>query len=164
MDSNLHKKVKEFRKAILSIQPDEFKFDLFSMFPVNCCEYTSLLLAKYLQEHEKIKTEIIYGENKRKRKVRHVWLRTNSLDIDITANQFNSTDRTVFVLENSEWHKKFNIIRIEIPDIKFHIYHEEARSKLAADYKAIIKNLHTNPSINRDNPKLALCPATYFKR
>lgn len=100
-----------FRKAILKAKADGFQFDLLDFFPVNCCECSSYLLAKFLIEKFGILIEkfgisslnIVTGENRYKKSQRHIWIRFDEIDIDITANQFSSTDRTVIVEVHSQW-------------------------------------------------------------
>jgi hypothetical protein len=88
----LYIEAKKFRKALLKVSPDDFKFGLFSLYPSNCCEYISLLLAKYLIECQNYKNIVLLrGENKYKTAIRHVWLKVEDIDVDITAYQFSST-------------------------------------------------------------------------
>ncbi|TXH98538.1 MAG: hypothetical protein E6Q75_00975 [Rheinheimera sp.] len=121
-----------------NINPKDYKFELFSLFPNNCCEYTSYLLAKYLHENHYKKTQMLHGENRYKKNLRHTWLKFGEIDIDITADQFHSTDRTVFVMANSRWHERFNIFRSEIPNINLNHLHEEPKLQLLEDYKNIV--------------------------
>lgn len=143
-NSDLKIHARNFRKAILKIAPEDFCFELFSMFPHNCCEYTSYLLAKYLHDecgHKKI--IMVHGENRYKKSTRHVWLKISQFDIDITANQFHSTNKTVFAEERSIWHRRFDIYESKRPDVKFDLFHKEPKMQLLADYRNIVSNIRT---------------------
>ncbi|UTA47154.1 hypothetical protein L1F30_13405 [Simiduia sp. 21SJ11W-1] len=138
----IYKQVRLFRKSLLSIDPEEFRFGLFSQFPKACCEYSSYLLAKFLVEeldHKGIM--MLRGENRYKISQRHVWLRLGQMDIDITANQFSSTAKTVFAEAHSEWHKRYRVFEQSIPDTSFNQFHGEPKSDLLYDYKNILSRL-----------------------
>jgi len=137
---------KNFRKAILKVNSDDFKFGLFNWYPSNCCEYTSLLLAKYLIECRNYKNiAMLHGENKYKKSIRHVWLRVNNIDVDITAYQFSSTNKTVIVEYLSKWHReRYKILKKEYPNINFNDFHEDSKEPLLYDYQLILKNLNSN--------------------
>lgn len=128
-----------FRKAILKAKVDGFQFDSLDLFPVNCCEFSSYLLAKFLMEKVGVSPLIIVtGENRFKKSRRHIWIKFGEVDIDITANQFSSTGRAIFVEANSEWHKRFTIINAEKPNLKMTQFNEDTRSALSHDYKKIL--------------------------
>ena len=132
--------VKKFRKAIIQIPSSEFQFKLFEDFPKNCCEYVSYLLGRYLYEKYNYKNFfLITAENRYKTKIRHSWLERKGLLIDITANQFSSTNKTTFVLKNSDWHlKRFKILTsIPIPKT-WNIFHDDVKEQLEKDYVKII--------------------------
>lgn len=139
---DLHQLVTVFRKSMLKAKRDGYRFELLDEFPAGCCEFTSYLLAKFLIERIGISSlKIITGENHFKKSQRHIWLRFGEVDIDITADQFSSTDRTVFVDVNSQWHKRFTIIDIEIPNPMLTQLDEEIRSALLHDYQKILSHL-----------------------
>lgn len=136
---DLQQSVSLFRKAVLKAKADGFTFDLLDQFPVGCCEFASYLLAKFLIEKVGISPLIIVtGENRFKKSQRHVWLRFYEINIDITANQFSSTSRTIFADVGSAWHQRFKIIHAEKPDPKLMKLNQEARSALLYDYKKIL--------------------------
>ena len=62
--------------------------------------------------------KIVTGENRYKKSQRHLWIKFDDTDIDITANQFPSTDKTVIVEAHSQWHQRFEIINVETPNPK----------------------------------------------
>lgn len=132
-----------FRKGILKVKSDGYRFELLDEFPVGCCEFSSYLLAKFLIEKIGISPlKIVMGENRFKKSQRHIWLRFGEVDIDITAHQFSSTDRAVFVDTNSEWHKRFKIIDVEMPDPKLRQLNGDARFALLHDYKKILTHIN----------------------
>lgn len=60
-----------FRKSILKAKADGLQFDLLDLFPVNCCEYSSYLLAKFLIEEIGLSSlKIVTGENRHKKSQR----------------------------------------------------------------------------------------------
>lgn len=139
---DLHLSVLLFRKAMLKTKAHGFQFDLLDLFPINCCEFSSYLLAKFLIETMGASPlKIVTGENRFKKSQRHIWLKYGDVHIDITANQFSSTNRTVFVDVRSEWHERFKIIYVEKPNPQLTQLSEEARSALLYDYKQIINCL-----------------------
>jgi len=134
-----------FRKAILKAKVDGFQFDSLDSFPVNCCEFSSYLLAKFLIEKIGLSSlKIVTGENRHKKSQRHIWVKLDEIDIDITANQFSSTDRTVIVEVHSQWHQRFKIINVENPNPKLTQLNKYARSALLHDYKKILSCLAYN--------------------
>jgi hypothetical protein len=138
---DLYQSVFLFRKAMLKAKTGGFQFGLLNYFPINCCEFSSYLLAKFIIEKMGLyPLRIVTGENRFKKSQRHIWLKFGEIDIDITANQFSSTDKTVFVDANSEWHKRFTIIHDEKPNPKFTQLKQEARSALLHDYKNILSS------------------------
>jgi len=134
---------KSFRKAMLNISPEQYEYCLFSSFPKNCCEYTSYLLAKYFIEELSINDVImVHGKNRSKFEQRHVWLKVLGYDVDITANQFSSTNKTVFCIEDSVWHRKFHIYDSYQPNIEMNHFDEEYHEQLLNDYKRILQYLY----------------------
>ena len=144
MLKNIYSEAKNFRKAILNIPPDNFRFGIFGYYPWNCCEWTSLLLAKYLIEYKEYEDiSLLRGENKYKKSIRHVWLEVNGVTVDITANQFSSTNKTVIVDISSEWHqKRYDVFKTETPNISFHDFHKHSKEELLHDYRLILDKLN----------------------
>ena len=143
----LYIEAKNFRRAVLKVSPDDFRFG-FSSYPTNCCEYISLLLAKYLIECRNYRdVKLLRGENKYKKSIRHVWLRVNNIDVDITAYQFSSTNKTVIVDNLSEWHqKRYKIFKTEKPNIEFDDFHEDSKYPLLNDYHLILQKIFDESS------------------
>jgi len=130
---------------MLKAKSDGYRFELLNAFPTGCCEFSSYLLAKFLIKRIGISSlKIVTGENCFKKSQRHIWLKIGEVDIDITANQFSSTDQTVFVDANSEWHRRFTIINVEKPNPTLTQLNEEARSASLHDYKKILSHLASN--------------------
>lgn len=139
---DLQQSVSLFRKAMLKAKADGFQFDLLDYFPVNCCECSSYLLAKFLIEEIGFSSlRIVAGENRHKKSQRHIWIKYGETDIDITANQFSSTAKTVIVETHSRWHQRFKIIKVEKPKPKLTHLNQEAKSALLHDYKKILSHL-----------------------
>lgn len=90
MSQILIKAIYNFRKAIENACDDrELTFYPFYMFPKNCCDMTSELLAQFLYDME-LDTVMIIGSCYEKNE-HHVWLEAaNNMIIDITADQFNN--------------------------------------------------------------------------
>ncbi|MGI2058088.1 hypothetical protein ACRN9T_13015 [Shewanella baltica] len=134
---------KAFRKLMLKISPERFSFRLLSNFPVGCCEFTSYMLAKFFTEERAISDiKMVHGENQFKKSQRHVWLNVMGYDVDITANQFSSTDKTVFCITDSIWHhSRFKIFESHQPNVKFDHFHEEYQEQLLRDYQMVLEGL-----------------------
>ncbi|MFL1806037.1 hypothetical protein [Plesiomonas shigelloides] len=134
---------KAFRNAMLKIAPERFSFGLLSNFPAGCCEFTSYMLAKFFIEERAISDiEMLHGVNQFKKTQRHVWLKVMGYDVDITANQFSSTNKTVFCTTNSIWHySRFIIFESHQPNVKFDHFHEEYQEQLLSDYKMVLESL-----------------------
>jgi hypothetical protein len=138
----IYKKVNMFRKGMLRVKIDGYHFSLLDQFPEGCCEFVSYLLAKYLIEELGIsQVKLLRAENHFKKKQRHVWLRVGTLDIDITANQFSSTNKTIFVEPNSKWHERYSVFETENPDPSFDQFHEEHKFELLQDYENILRQI-----------------------
>lgn len=137
----MYENVRLFRKAMLKVQSRGFKFPVLNDFPLGCCEFTSYLLAKYMIDEFKLPVRMVRGENIYKLSQRHVWLRVGSMDIDITANQFSSTNKTMFFESYSLWHQRYSIYDTETPDSSFNQFHDEPKRELLHDYKNILKVL-----------------------
>lgn len=131
----------KFLEAFLKIPKDEFRFELFSLFPKNCCEFSSLLLAKYLIEIKNYppkKVKILTGFAKTDKNIDHLWLEAYGVTIDITAHQFKGAPKLAIVEQKSIWHQNFKIGKRALPEISFEDYHDDVREDFEADYTRII--------------------------
>lgn len=116
-----------------------FAFRLFSMFPTNCCEFASLLLAWFLhEEHQCTNLQLVTGELKEDSAHRHVWLSLEGQNIDITADQFDAGLPALLVTRTGGWHSRYSVISVESFDIGFYEhYHNDVREDIVDDYRAI---------------------------
>ncbi len=113
MKFEIDKAARIYRKTIKKIITEgEERLCIPSDFPTNCCAMVSWLLGRYLEQEQSLTNiEVVIGENRYKTVQRHTWLEWKGMLIDITADQFSWTDRTVFVTERPEQHNKhFKII------------------------------------------------------
>ena len=161
---DMMRNIKAFRKGMLKVKEEGYRFSYLDQFPSECCEFSSYLLAKYLiEEHGLSDIEMLKGKNRFKHKQRHIWLRFGDKDIDITANQFSSTDKTVFYEAASKWHERYAIYEVDTPDPSFNQFHEEFQYQLLEDYERIlchVKSL-TNQSTTRLRPRTQQSCAGY---
>lgn len=123
-------------KAIYGRPKDDFKFGLLSLFPENCCEYSSLFLAKFITKQiDGIVIEVVTGEDRIDKEIRHVWLKSNGINIDITANQFDPLLSSVLFYQGIGWHKRFRIIEKHKFNPDFHLeYHDDTKLDVLDDY------------------------------
>jgi len=126
-----------FSNALRKRPCDDFTFELLTSFPTACCEYASLLLAWFLvEEQPDIQVELVTGELESDRQSRHVWLRIDGLNVDITADQFDVRLPCVLITSLGEWHAGYDIVHWEIFDKNFYLSYEEAgQLELIADYQ-----------------------------
>jgi len=140
LENLIYQYSRAFRRELLKFSFEKPQFSLFANFPDGCCEFTSYLLAKFFVEELVISdVRMFHGENRFKKAQRHVWLKVMGYDVDITANQFSSTDKTVFCVKNSNWHSsRFKIFDMHQPNVRFDHFHEEYQEQLLADYRSIL--------------------------
>lgn len=136
MNDSIMKSIRAFSDAFRAREPDEFSFSLFSMFPLCCCEFASLLLGRYLhEEHPEIKVNIVIGELKKNAEQRHIWLKFRGKNIDITAYQFDESLPAVLITSRGGWHDQYKIIRNTRFDNHFDVeYWCENKREIRADY------------------------------
>lgn len=131
-----------FSKAFRQTPPQWFKFGLFSMFPTACCKYASLLLAWFLcEQHESIAIDVVTGELKEDADQRHVWLRLEGHNLDITADQFDAALPHTLITQAQGWHERYAMIRTEPFQRGFYEdYHDDCRQDIIDDYVALAHN------------------------
>lgn len=131
-----------FSKAFRKTHPEQFAFDLFSMFPMSCCECASLLLAWFLcEEHEGITIDVVTGELKEYRAQRHVWLRLKGHNLDITADQFDSALPHLLITQAGGWHERYTVIHAAPFQRDFHEdYGDDCRQDFIDDYRTLAHN------------------------
>ena len=110
-DSSLLTVAVSFRDALLACPKHEFSDFLrrrLRVFPKQCCDVASLLLAYRLRALGFQNIERCFGylgvES-------HVWLQVDGWIVDITADQFPDVDDPVVVarIEDSPWHAKIRL-------------------------------------------------------
>lgn len=131
-----------FSKAFRQTPPRWFAFGLFSMFPTNCCEFASLLLAWFLCEgHEGITIDVVTGELKADREQRHIWLRLEGYNLDITADQFDAALPHTLITQPGGWHERYAVIHAVLFQRDFHEdYGDDCRQDIIDDYRALAHN------------------------
>ncbi|WP_133245555.1 hypothetical protein [Pelagibaculum spongiae] len=145
-DMDIAQQVKLFRKALTSINVYELQFSPLKGFPADCCEIASYLLAKFLTEELGLENVMmVRGENPHEITQRHVWLKIDGMDIDITANQFPTTNKIFFVENNSQWHKQFNVFEELTGD--FDYLYDRYEDQVSTDYLLILSNLKSFSAI-----------------
>ncbi|WP_425929299.1 hypothetical protein [Pseudomonas sp. NyZ201] len=129
-----------FSNAFRQRPPQEFAFGLFSRFPTACCELASLLLAWFLsEEHEGITIEVVTGELKEDLRQRHIWLRLDGHNLDITADQFDAALPHVLITQAGGWHERYFGIRTEPFQRGFYEdYGDDCRQDIIDDYRALV--------------------------
>lgn len=144
MKEDLLRVARSFHDAFYEAEKNSFKFQLFSHFPQSCCEFSSLLLALFLKKHWDIreKIHVLYGVNKDDAYERHVWLRVSSVNIDITAKQFDQNLPSFLItFERQEgWHDRYFIDKDNEFCLDFsENYKEAGRIRLMDDYYSLEK-------------------------
>ena len=76
----------------------------FLTFPAGSCGDSSKLLGQWLTEHGARRLMYIVGERSGKS---HVWLETNEIVIDITADQYDDGPGPVYVGKDRSFHEQF---------------------------------------------------------
>ena len=80
------------------------------LFPVACCEYSSLLLARFLieiKDYNPKDISMIKGQSILDVDQLHLWRKVNGVIVDITAGQFNEAEKPIIIDEYSSWHNKY---------------------------------------------------------
>ncbi len=110
-NDNLFAVAVNFRDALIACPKQEFSEFLrcrLKIFPKQCCDVASLLLAYRLRDLGFQNIERCFGYLDGES---HVWLQVNGWIIDITANQFPSVGDPVIVarIDHSPWHAKIRL-------------------------------------------------------
>lgn len=137
MDCSIIKSVNAFSKVMRERAPKDFTFGLFSLFPVSCCEFSSLLLSRFLhEEHHGIDINIITGQLRKNIEIRHIWLKIENTNVDITANQFDEALPEVLITFDGGWHDQYKVISNQKfnNDFDTDFWHEDKRA-IQDDYK-----------------------------
>jgi len=97
----------KFRSAI-EVNKEKLGIEWFSRFPRGCCGDTSLILAKYLDEK---RFGVAYYVPGMLGPQSHGWLELDGWIIDITADQFDSIEDKILVVQKSYLHEKFKYVK-----------------------------------------------------
>lgn len=145
----IEKDVLEFLHSFTQIDKDNFHLEVLSLFPVACCEYSSMMLARFLIEKKGYNIAdvlIIKGQSTSDIYQLHLWLKVNGVIVDITAGQFNEVEKSIIIDEHGYWHNKsFYELDAYIPAIDFKNYVDEFDlPTLENDYLMIVQQIHQN--------------------
>lgn len=134
--------IERFQKAMITRLRDDYEFELLGNFPEACCEFASLLLAKYLFESISVTNiKIILGENLNNPLVRHTWLEIAGQNVDITAQQFDKDLPKIVISDQYGWHKNFRIIKRERFNPSFmDDYENPEKHQIMNDYHYLYRN------------------------
>jgi len=111
----------------------------FKRFPSGACGDAVLLLGTYLIEKGFGEFQYVlgnYGEPTDSNWSFHAWLESDSLAVDITADQFPEISEKVVVQDVSKWHAKLNGEKLNIAD--YRIYDPLTVTFLSSMYRKII--------------------------
>lgn len=145
----IEKDVLEFLHGFFQIDKDNFQFELLSLFPIACCEYSSMMLARFLLEKKGYNIAdvlMIKGQSISDVLQLHLWLKVNGVIVDITAGQFNEAEKLIIIDEHGYWYNKF-FYQLDAypPAIDFKNYVDEFdQPTLENDYLMIVQRIHQN--------------------
>lgn len=145
----LEKDVLEFLHGFFQIDKDNFQFELLSLFPIACCEYSSMMLARFLVEKKGYNIAdvlMIKGQSISDVNQLHLWLKVNGIIVDITAGQFIEAEKSIIIDGYGSWHNKFfNELDAYRPLIDFKNYIDEFdQPTLENDYLMIVQRMNQN--------------------
>ena len=145
----IEKDVLEFLHSFTQIDKDNFHLEVLSLFPVACCEYSSMMLARFLIEKKGYNIAdvlIIKGQSTSDIYQLHLWLKVNGVIVDITAGQFIEAENSIIIDEHGSWHNKFFYeLDAYTPSIDFKSYVDEFDQPiLENDYLMIFQRIHQN--------------------
>lgn len=130
---DIRRKAAAFRGAIESFDRAGLH-DGWPHFPLGCCHGASRLLLFYLRQRKYPAFTLVVGA--RTGVPRHVWLRCDHYDLDITADQFDGEGCAPVVLEHqSRWHARLDVTPLDDP-ADFQLAHARGTSPVVAMYEA----------------------------
>jgi len=149
---NIKKDVLEFLYGFSKIDKDDFHLEVLSLFPKACCEYSSMLLARFLIEEKGYNiTDIlmIKGQSIVEVDQLHLWLNVSGVIVDITAGQFKAAENPIIIDAYGSWHHKiFYELETYIPSIDFKNYVDDfGELTLEKDYLMIIQHTRQNSTL-----------------
>ena len=138
-----------FLYGFYQIDKDDFHLEVLSLFPNACCEYSSMMLARFLIEKKGYNIAdvlIIKGQSTSDIYQLHLWLKVNGVIVDITAGQFNEVEKSIIIDEHGSWHNKFfYVLDAYMPLTDFESYVDEFdQPTLENDYLMIVQQIHQN--------------------
>ncbi|MCZ3030126.1 UNVERIFIED_CONTAM: hypothetical protein KWE62_18060 [Acinetobacter baumannii] len=147
--SKIEKDVLEFLHGFFQIDKGSFQFELLSLFPIACCEYSSMMLARFLVEKKGYNIAdvlMIKGQSIADVYQLHLWLKVNGVIVDITAGQFNEAEKSIIIDKHGSWHNEnFYVLDTFKPSIDFDNYVDEFdQLVLENDYLMIVQRIHKN--------------------
>ncbi|UJA00539.1 hypothetical protein [Acinetobacter johnsonii] len=147
--SKIEKDVLEFLHGFFQIDKGSFQFELLSLFPIACCEYSSMMLARFLVENKGYNiADVLMIKDQSVADVcqLHLWLKVNGVIVDITAGQFNEAEKSIIIDEHGSWHNKFfYVLNAYTPSTDFENYVDELdQPTLENDYLMIVQQIHQN--------------------
>ena len=148
----IEKDVLEFLHSFSQIDKDNFNLEVLSLFPVACCEYSSMMLARFLIEKKGYNIAdvlMIKGQSIADVCQLHLWLKVNGVIVDITAGQFNEAEKSIIIDEHGSWHNKFfYVLDAYMPSTDFESYVDEFdQPTLENDYLMIVQQIHQNSTM-----------------
>jgi len=114
----------------------------FEAFPKGTCGDVAPLLGTYLNDLGYGEFQYMlgdYGSRKDNSWSSHAWIQSNSLVVDITADQFPDINEKIIVSKTSYWHKQLNGKAQHKANIE--IYDQLTALKLRKMYKMILDNI-----------------------
>lgn len=139
--------VTDFLHAFSQVEKDDFHFEILSRFPDSCCEFSSMLLARFLVEEKgyAIRDILMYkGQFILNKDQFHLWLNVKGIVVDITVGQFKEAPTQIIIDNSRDWHDQwFELIDINLPEINFDDYLGYCNELvLEYDYQQILKKMN----------------------
>ncbi|WP_368578729.1 hypothetical protein [Acinetobacter pittii] len=149
---NIKKDVLEFLYGFSKIVKDDFHLEVLSLFPKACCEYSSMLLARFLIEekgYDFTDVLMIKGQSIVDVGELHLWLNVSGVIVDITAEQFEMAENPIIIDAPSSWHHKtFYELGTYSPSLDFKNYVDDfGELTLEKDYLMIVQHTRQNSTL-----------------
>ncbi|WP_312080357.1 hypothetical protein [Acinetobacter schindleri] len=142
----LKRDVNKFFEGLKSVPKDEFQLEILSLFPIACCEYSSILLARFLIEkrnYNPFQILMLTGQCKINHEQLHLWLKIDDVTVDITVGQFKDAQQQIILTRDSKWHQRFKVINRCFPDTDFECYRGDFNEPvLENDYVRILEKIN----------------------
>ena len=146
-----HHKIHELstvlREAIVNFKTEDRPIGLRN-FPFGSCSDSAVLLGQLLKDVLEIDTNFYSGTKEvNGTLISHAWLKAGKIIIDITADQFEEIDSSIWVTVISRWHDEFNSRVLHQGLIKN--YDKGALLKLEPFYIILKDKINSNGLIDR---------------